>query len=191
MLDEGPKIWAAAHKLKAEDLPVFEGILDLLTNATIEYLSKQIQAGAEVVKLFDSWAGSLKGADFIKYCVAPAEKITRELKKRHPGIPVIAFPRQAGDNYIGFAKATEVNCVAVDDGVTPEWIAEHIQGDSCVQGNLASSHMVTGGDALVQETRRIVEALKNGPHIFNLAHGITPDANPDNVHLMIDTIRKG
>ena len=86
---------------------------------------------------------------------------------------------------------TEVNCVAVDDGVTPEWIAEHIQGDSCVQGNLASSHMVTGGDALVQETRRIVEALKNGPHIFNLAHGITPDANPDNVHLMIDTIRKG
>jgi len=68
-------------------------------------------------------------------------------------------------------------------------VAEHVQPDGCVQGNLASSHMVTGGDELVSETRRIVEALRGGPHIFNLGHGITPDADPDNVKLMIDTVR--
>jgi uroporphyrinogen decarboxylase len=79
--------------------------------------------------------------------------------------------------------------VAVDNSVTAEWIAEHVQPDGCVQGNLASHHMVTGGDALVSETRRIVQALHNGPHIFNLGHGITPDASPDNVQLMIDTVR--
>jgi uroporphyrinogen decarboxylase len=73
--------------------------------------------------------------------------------------------------------------------MSAEWVAEHVQPDGCVQGNLASHHMVTGGQDLVDETRRIVQALSKGPHIFNLGHGITPDANPDNVQLMIDTVR--
>ena len=182
--DQGP-----AHALKAENRAVFEGILERLTEATIEYLSKQIEAGAEVVKLFDSWAGSLKGEDFINYALKPAAKITQALKQRHPGIPVIAFPREAGDGYIGFAKATGADCIAIDNSVSAEWVAQNVQPDSCVQGNLASSHMVTGGDDLIQETKRIVNALKGGPHIFNLGHGITPDANPDNVQIMINTVR--
>jgi uroporphyrinogen decarboxylase len=182
--DQGP-----AHALKAENRAVFEGILERLTDATIEYLSKQIEAGAEVVKLFDSWAGSLKGEDFVKYALNPAAKITQALKQRHPGIPVIAFPREAGEGYIGFAKATGADCIAIDNSVSAEWVAQNVQPDSCVQGNLASSHMVTGGDDLIIETKRIVNALKGGPHIFNLGHGITPDANPDNVQIMINTIR--
>ena len=182
--DQGP-----AHALKAENRAVFEGILERLTEATIEYLSKQIEAGAEVVKLFDSWAGSLKGEDFVKYALNPAAKITQALKQRHPGIPVIAFPREAGEGYVGFAKATGADCIAIDNSVSAEWVAQNVQPDSCVQGNLASSHMVTGGDDLIQETKRIVNALKGGPHIFNLGHGITPDANPDNVQIMINTIR--
>ena len=184
--DQGP-----AHALKAENRAVFEGILERLTEATIEYLSKQIEAGAEVVKLFDSWAGSLKGDDFVKYALNPAAKITQALKQRHPGIPVIAFPREAGEGYIGFAKATGADCIAIDNSVSAEWVAQNVQPDSCVQGNLASSHMVTGGDDLIIETKRIVNALKGGPHIFNLGHGITPDANPDNVQIMIDTVREG
>ena len=182
--DQGP-----AHALKAENRAVFEGILERLTEATIEYLSKQIEAGAEVVKLFDSWAGSLKGDDFVKYALNPAAKITQALKQRHPGIPVIAFPREAGEGYVGFAKATGADCIAIDNSVSAEWVAQNVQPDSCVQGNLASSHMVTGGDDLIIETKRIVNALKRGPHIFNLGHGITPDANPDNVQIMINTIR--
>jgi len=182
--DQGP-----AHALKAENRAVFEGILERLTDATIEYLSKQIEAGAEVVKLFDSWAGSLKGDDFVKYALNPAAKITQALKQRHPGIPVIAFPREAGEGYVGFAKATGADCIAIDNSVSAEWVAQNVQPDSCVQGNLASSHMVTGGDDLIIETKRIVNALKGGPHIFNLGHGITPDANPDNVQIMINTIR--
>ena len=131
--DQGP-----AHALKAENRAVFEGILERLTEATIEYLSKQIEAG---------------------------------------------------EGYVGFAKATGADCIAIDNSVSAEWVAQNVQPDSCVQGNLASSHMVTGGDDLIQETKRIVNALKGGPHIFNLGHGITPDANPDNVQIMINTIR--
>lgn len=184
--DQGP-----AHALKAENRAVFDGIMDRLTESTIEYLSAQIEAGAEVVKIFDSWAGSLKGADFDRYALEPTKEIIAALKARHPGIPIIAFPREAGENYVGFAKATGADCVALDNSVAPEWAAAHVQKDGCVQGNLASSHMVTGGDSLVQETRAIVKAFANGPHIFNLGHGITPDADPDNVQLMIDTVREG
>ncbi|MBU2943519.1 uroporphyrinogen decarboxylase [Shimia thalassica] len=182
--DQGP-----AHKLKDENPALFDQVIDLITEGTIDYLSKQIEAGAEVVKLFDSWAGSLKGADFDKYALEPAKKIIAALKAKHPDTPIIAFPRGAGERYVGFAEATGADCVALDDGVTPEWAARNVQKDGCVQGNLKSSHMVTGGEELVTETRKIVEAFGKGPHIFNLGHGITPDADPENVQLMIDTVR--
>lgn len=183
--DQGP-----AHLLRQENNALFEALLARITAGTIDYLSAQIDAGAEVVKIFDSWAGSLKGDAFRKYALEPAREITAALKAKYPHIPVIGFPREAGDNYIGFAKATGVNCVALDNSVSAEWAAKHVQVDGCVQGNLASSHMVTGGQALVDETRAIVKAFSKGPHIFNLGHGITPDADPDNVQRMIDAVRE-
>ena len=182
--DQGP-----AHKLMTENPDVFESLIDLLTEATIDYLSKQIDAGAEVVKLFDSWAGSLKGDDFERFSLAPIRRIITALKARHPNTPVIAFPREAGEKYLGFAKATGADCLALDNSVDPQWAAAHLQPDGCVQGNLKSSHMVSGGPALVEDTKRIVAAFRNGPHIFNLGHGITPQADPDNVQRMIDAVR--
>ena len=184
--DQGP-----AHALKQENRALFEALLARITEATIDYLSKQIEAGAEVVKIFDSWAGSLKGEDFHKYALEPCRQITAALKQRHPGIPVIGFPREVGEKYLGFAKETGIDCLALDNSVDPLWAAQNLQVDGCVQGNLASRHMVTGGQDLVDETRAIVQAFKNGPHIFNLGHGITPDADPENVQLMIDTVRGG
>jgi uroporphyrinogen decarboxylase len=184
--DQGP-----AHALKSENRAVFETLMDKITDATVLYLSEQIKAGAEVVKIFDSWAGSLQGADFDTYSLKPMQRITSALHEMHPGVPVIAFPRGADARYEGAHKAIGAECIAIDDGVSAEWAASHVQTAGCVQGNLKSSHMVTGGDALVSETRRIVKALSGGPHIFNLGHGITPDADPENVQLMIDTVREG
>jgi len=182
--DQGP-----AHALKDTDRAAFAGIIERLTEATVDYLSQQVLAGAEVVKIFDSWAGSLKGADFADFAVAPVRRIIAELRARHPGLPIIAFPREAGQGYVGFARATGADCVALDNSVTPEWAAAHVQPDGCVQGNLDPRHLVTGGAELVSETRRVVEAFARGPHIFNLGHGITPDADPDNVHRMLAAIR--
>ena len=184
--DKGP-----AHAFKAADRAAFSALIDHVTKATIEYLSAQISAGAEVVKLFDSWAGSLNGADFDDFAIKPARDIIAALKIRHPGIPVIAFPREAGERYIGFAQATGADCVALDNSVSPQWAADNVQIDGCVQGNLDPRHMVSGGQALVDETRQILRAFSGGPHIFNLGHGITPTSDPANVQLMIDTVRAG
>ena len=180
---------APAHALKADAPRVFDALMDRITQATITYLNAQIEAGAETVKIFDSWAGSLQGDDFDRYSLAPMKAIVEGVKAKHPDTPIIAFPRGAGERYKGAHAAIGADCIAVDDMVSAEWVAENVQPDGCVQGNLKSSHMVTGGDALVSETRRIVDALSKGPHIFNLGHGITPDADPANVQLMIDTVR--
>lgn len=180
---------APAHALKDGDRAVFDALIDLITDATIVYLSRQIEAGAEVIKLFDSWAGSLSGDDFDRYSVTPARKIISALKATYPDIPVIAFPREAGNGYIGFAAATGADAVAIDNSVATTWAAEYVQSEICVQGNLDPKHMVTGGQDLIDETKAIVEAFRGGPHIFNLGHGITPDADPENVHLMLDAIR--
>ncbi|MZR13467.1 uroporphyrinogen decarboxylase [Maritimibacter sp. DP07] len=182
--DQGP-----AHALKAENRELFAALIDRITEATIEYLSRQVAAGAECVKIFDSWAGSLQGHDFDEFCIGPIARIIAELKERHPGIPVIAFPREAGDRYIGFHKATGADCVALDNSVSAEWAAKYVQVDGCVQGNMDPRHMVTGGQALVDEAQAITRALRGGPHIFNLGHGITPDADPDNVAKMIEAVR--
>jgi uroporphyrinogen decarboxylase len=182
--DQGP-----AHALKAADPTTFAALIDRLTDATIAYLSAQIEAGAEVMKIFDSWAGSLKGADFDAFALAPAKRITAALKARHPDIPVIAFPRGAGERYAGFARATGADAIALDQGLDAGWAAAHVQKDGCVQGNLDPALLVEGGDRLTAETQRIVRAFAGGPHIFNLGHGITPDADPENVHRMLEAIR--
>jgi uroporphyrinogen decarboxylase len=182
--DQGP-----AHKFLKEDKDSFEMLINLLTEATILYLSKQIDAGAEVIKIFDSWAGSLKGEDFVKYAIEPVKKIITALNKLHPDVPIIAFPREAGLKYIDFANETGANCIAIDHSVDPEWAAKNLQIDSCIQGNLNPKHMVTGGKALLEETTKILDCFSNGPHIFNLGHGITPDGKPENLQLMIDKIR--
>ena len=182
--DQGP-----AHAMKAADRVAFSALIDRIADATIEYLSAQVKAGAEVLKLFDSWAGSLKGADFDDFALAPARRIVAALKARHPHVPIIAFPREAGPRYAGFARAVGADCVALDQSVDAGWAAENVQSDGCVQGNLDPRLLVEGGPRLIQETRRIVQAFANGPHIFNLGHGITPDADPDNVHRMIEAVR--
>ncbi|MCR8725949.1 uroporphyrinogen decarboxylase [Frigidibacter sp. ROC022] len=180
---------APAHALKTADRATFAALIERIADATVLYLSEQVKAGAEVVKLFDSWAGSLHGQDFDDFALAPTRRIIAELKRLHPGLPVIAFPREAGPRYQGFARATGADCLALDTSVSAQWAAEHLQVDGCVQGNLDPKRMVTGGAALVSEVRRIRDAFSGGPHIFNLGHGITPDADPANVALLVETLR--
>lgn len=183
--DQGP-----AHKLLSEDRATFTALLDKITDATIHYLGRQIDAGAEVVKIFDSWAGSLQDADFEDFCIKPHQKIVAALANSHAQTPVIGFPRGASkEGYLKYVDAVPNVGLAIDTALDAQWAAQNLQTKTCVQGNLDQSLLVTGGDALISETRRVVETFRNGPHIFNLGHGITPDADPDNVSRMLDAIR--
>lgn len=184
--DQGP-----ARRMIYNDPEGFDALIERVTEATIAYLSAQVEAGAEVVKIFDSWAGALPGPLFRRYAVEPVRRITAALKAAHPGLPVVGFPRGAGSGYIGFVEATGVDCVALDGSVDPAWAAREIQSQGCVQGNLDQLLLVTGGSALTEATRACVRAFAGGPHVFNLGHGITPDADPDNVSRMLEAVRGG
>ncbi len=180
---------APARKLMFEDPKAFSALIDLITDATIEYLARQVQAGAEVVKLFDSWSGALSGSCFEKYALKPAIKIATELKRRFPGLPVIGFPRGSGGGYIQFADAGCFDALAMDTSIPAIWARDNLQPKIAVQGNLDPMHMVTGGDMLVSETQRLLDILGGGRYIFNLGHGITPQGDPKNLEKMLRVIR--
>ena len=178
-----------ALKFISEQEDTFVKLIDLLVESTSEYLIAQIAAGAEIVKIFDSWAGALQGEQFHRFAVEPVKRIVASLKERFPDVPVIAFPRGAGARYAGFARATGADCVALDQLADPEWSARNVQIDGCVQGNLDPILLKTGGPKLVGEARRIIEAFSGGPYIFNLGHGVPPDSKIANIELLVETVR--
>lgn len=179
---------APAREMIYRDPAGFDALIDRITEATTAYLLAQIEAGAEVVKLFDSWAGALPGPWFERYAIAPVRRIVESLRAAAPGVPVIGFPRGAGGNYARFLDETGVEGLALDTSVDPYWGAR-LQARTCVQGNLDPLLMVIGGEALTREAKRIVDGFRGGPHIFNLGHGITPQADPDHVHRLLEAIR--
>ena len=166
-------------------------LVDRLVDATVIHLSEQIRAGAEVIKLFDTWAGRLNGTDFDEFVAEPNRRIIGSLKSDFPEVPIILFPRGSGERYADFADADSVDCLAIDQTVDSAWAAERLQRTTCVQGNLDPSLLVSGGRKLIDETHRIIDSLSGGPHVFNLGHGITPDAQIGNVELMVETVRSG
>ena len=168
----------------------FGRLIDLLVESSVAYLSRQIEAGAEVIQLFDTWAGVLSEHQFRRWCIAPAKAIVEGLRVRHPGIPVIGFPRGAGALYEDYLRETGVNAVGLDHGVPLRWAAEHLQPLGAIQGNLDNQLLVTGGAALDQEIDRILATLGKGPFIFNLGHGIVPDTPPEHVARLVDRVRQ-
>ncbi len=168
----------------------FDLLISKITDATVDYLLKQIEAGVEVIKLFDSWAGSLPGTLVNKYSLQPMKKITYRIKEKYPNLPVIVFPRGVGPHYLNFAETSEFDCLALDSNLPLIWAKKNLQKKITVQGNLDPSFLVSGGKTLVEQVLAIKEAFSEKGHIFNLGHGITPNAKIKNVELLIETLNK-
>ncbi|MCY4460389.1 MAG: uroporphyrinogen decarboxylase [Albidovulum sp.] len=167
----------------------FDALMDRLAEATIEYLLAQIEAGAEVAMIFDSWAGSLHGIEFENFVERPLKKIIRGIADKEPRIPIIAYARHVGSAFSRFAKSSGAACIAVDSTVELGWAARHVQPYSCIQGNLDPRFLIAGGSELIDQAQKIVACLSNGPHIFNLGQGITPNADPKNVEVLVEAVR--
>ena len=167
----------------------FQKLIDLLVDATCEYLARQIEAGAEAIQIFDTWAGTLPEEAFHRWCVTPVTAIVRNLKARFPQVPVIGFPRGAGVMYDGFAAATDVDGLGLDSTVPAGWAATFLQHQATVQGNLDPQILVVGGAALRHEAERLLATLGHGPYIFNLGHGIVPDTPVEHVAELVRIVK--
>ena len=166
----------------------FQALIDLLVESTAAYLIEQIAHGAEAIQLFDSWSGVLSESQFHRWVVEPNKAIVRRVKEKYPAVPVIGFPRQAGLMYETFIRETGVDAVSLDSNVPLEE-AKALQKICTVQGNLDNQALVAGGAALETETIRILEALGEGPFVFNLGHGILPHTPPEHVAWLADAIK--
>jgi uroporphyrinogen decarboxylase len=159
----------------------FQALIDLLTEATIGYLSAQISAGAEVVQLFDSWAGVLPEEGFQRWVIGPTRQITAALRERFPEVPIIGFPRGAGLLYKRYAIEAGVSAVGLDTVVPRDFARERLQSRLAVQGNLDPVLLIVGGGALEQAVVDLRAVLGGGPFVFNLGHGVLPQTPPENV----------
>ncbi len=186
----GSKDFAAVRAMAYAQPALFGRLIDVLTEATIEYLSAQASAGAEALMLFDSWAGVLSPSLFRTHCVAPATRIVAALNARHPGLPLIGFPRLAGLLARDYA-ATGVNGIGVDTGSDIAAVAAMLPPRLALQGNLDPLAVVAGGAPMAAETAAILHAMKGRPFIFNLGHGIVPQTPLDHVAALLEQVRAG
>ena len=185
----GSKDFAATKQFAYGDPEAFSSLIDLLTEVTTAYLLAQIEAGAEVVQLFESWAGLLSEPAFDRWVVGPSARIVGELHRRAPGIPVIGFPRGAGLLYEHFVTATGIDALGLDSSVPLGWAGRHLQSRLPVQGNLDPAVLLAGGDILREETSRVLRATAGGPHVFNLGHGVLLGTPPEHVAHLVKQIR--
>lgn len=165
-----------------------QALLDCLADISADYLIQQINAGADAVQIFDSWAGVLDETSFEMMCIAPVCRMVNRIRRVHPAVPVIGFPRGAGQLYADYARKTRVTGLGLDWTV-PLSFAKELQKAVAVQGNLDPLRLVAGGDALDYGVDVILAQLGNGPLVFNLGHGITPDTPLKHVEQMVKRIR--
>jgi uroporphyrinogen decarboxylase len=169
----------------------FQALIDMLTEAAIAFLDRQIEAGAEAVQLFESWAGILPEPHFQRFCVQPVAKITAALKAKHPAVPMIAFPRAAGLLYDGYLEATGADCLGLDSTVPLGWASAAVQKGlgRCIQGNLDPLLLVGGGAPMRADAERICRQAAGGPFVFNLGHGILKVTPPEHVAALVDQVQ--
>lgn len=164
----------------------FQALIDILVDATAQYLIEQVNAGAEVVQLFDSWAGVLPEKMFRRWVIEPTTRLTALFRAIHPDIPIIGFPRGAGLNYEAYAAETGVTAIGLDTTISGAWAT---QFGLPVQGNLDPAYILCGGESMVAAARRVMDSFGDAPFIFNLGHGVNKDTPPEHVTELVATVR--
>ncbi len=177
------KEWVAA------DAGGFDGLIEKLVEATSLHLGAQIDAGAEVVQLFDTWAGIVPLDKFDRLVVTPTRRIVEAVRQRHPDTPIIGFPRNIGPLYERYFAETGITALSIDANVPLELAARVLQRIGPIQGNLDPTILVAGGNALDEAVKTILAALSNGPFVFNLGHGVLPETPLEHVARLTALIR--
>ena len=186
---QGSRDQSETRRVAYGDPDKFAGIVARIEQVTIQYLDGQIEAGAEAVQLFDSWAGSLSPAQFEQWVIAPTARIVASIRERHPDVPIIGFPKGAGGKLAAYARETGVNAIGLDETVDPLWAAKALPDNLPVQGNLDPLALIAGGEALETAVARVLDAFAGRPHIFNLGHGILKDTPVEHVERLIALVK--
>lgn len=166
-----------------------DALLDVLVEMSAQHLAKQVQAGADCVQIFESWAEGLAPSVFQRVIVTPTRKLIVRLRELGVAAPVIGFPRGAGALIEAYANETGVNALGVDTQTPADFAFKVTPDGMALQGNLDPQTLVVGGEALERAAHDVLIAFKSAPHIFNLGHGITPEATPENLAHLVRLVK--
>jgi uroporphyrinogen decarboxylase len=186
---EGGTDYEHSRRMMWEAPQLFGALIDRLVEATSTYLIAQADAGAEVLQLFDTWAGSVPAPMFETAVIKPTARIVKAVKAAHPGLPIIGFPRAAASHLARYATATGVDAVGVDHFTSLDFALAAVPKTMALQGNLDPVLLLAGGEAMAREAGRIVQAMAGRPHIFNLGHGVLQPTPPDHVARLVDIVK--
>ena len=186
---EGSRDQHETRAMAYRDPAAFQAIVDAIVAVTTEYLAGQIAAGAEAVQLFDSWAGSLAPAEFDRWVIAPNAAIIAALKRQFPHVPIIGFPKGAGEKLPAYARETKADAIALDETIDPVWAGKALPAGLPVQGNLDPLLLMAGGAELERQTRHILDCFADRPHVFNLGHGIGQFTPIEHVEQLLGVVR--
>ncbi|MCS6879043.1 MAG: uroporphyrinogen decarboxylase [Geminicoccaceae bacterium] len=188
----GAKDFVRARALARREPAFFAALVEVLENAVLAFLDRQIAAGAEAVQLFDSWAGVLPESELRRWCIEPARRIVAALRSRHPEVPIVLFPRGVGANLLHY-RELGANALALDTSVPMAWAARALEGSEplALQGNLDPVALLGPEEALVEEARAIVAAAAARPHVFNLGHGVLPETPPERLARLVESLKSG
>lgn len=178
-----------ARRFALQHPEAFAKLMDILVETSIDYLAAQLEAGADVVQLFESWALNLDDAAFAAQVMEPNRRIVAGLRARIPNAPVIGFPRGAAGNLARFAATTGVNALGIDYATPLDFVRDALPKSLPVQGNLDPLRLVVGGEAMERQVHRIIEAFADRPHIFNLGHGIVPETPIAHVEKLVALVK--
>jgi len=186
---EGSRDQHDTRAMAYRDPAAFQAIIDAIVTVTIDYLAGQVRAGAEAVQLFDSWAGSLAPAEFERWVIAPNAAIVTALRQMFSDLPIIGFPKGAGEKLPAYARETGVDAVGIDETIDSVWAARELPAGMPVQGNLDPLLLLAGGVELEKQTIRVLEAFADRPHVFNLGHGIGQHTPIAHVEQLLGIVR--
>ncbi len=186
---EGSRDQHETRAMAYRDPAAFQAIIDAIVSVTVEYLAGQVRAGAEAVQLFDSWAGSLAPAEFERWVIAPNAAIVSAMRALFPDLPIIGFPKGAGEKLAAYARETKVDALGLDETIDPLWAARELPAGMPVQGNLDPLLLLAGGAELERQTHRVLAAFAERPHVFNLGHGIGQHTPIEHVEALLALVR--
>ena len=186
---QGSREQAEARSLAYQDAGKFEAIIRRIEQVTLDYFSGQVEAGVDAVQLFDSWSGSLAPSEFERWVIEPTARIVEQFRARHPGTPIIGFPKGAGGKLRAYAGETGVDAIGLDETVDPSWAAGELPAGLPVQGNLDPLALIAGGEALRSAVALILDAFADRPHIFNLGHGIQQTTPIEHVEQLVALVK--
>ena len=180
----------AALRLQLYEHPEFiMDLIDILTDHTITYLNAQIDAGADAIQLFDTWAAGLPWPVLDRLSIRPLEKIARALNGSHPETPIIFFPKGVGEKSLDYTMIRYVDGLGIDYGMDPSWARAHLSDHVTVQGGLDPLLVVKGGKEMFDAAEMFLKLFHDVPYIFNLGHGFVPQTPPENVAALTEFIR--